>query len=304
MLHLSNISELSLPNCWLTIGVYDGVHAGHQSILQKLVDGAHAENLPAVVLTFHPHPATVLSAQPVPLLTLPEERAEQFAALGVDFVVTQAFDRPLAATSAEEFMAQLKEHLGLTTLLVGYDFALGRGRAGTPERLAQIGNGMHFRVEVVPAVENAGEVYSSTSIRTALLEGNIQKANQKLGRIYSLRGKVMHGDGRGGKIGIHTANIEPDVQKCVPANGVYACRVRVDDAWHDAVTNIGTRPTFTDARTTHIEAHLLDFSADLYGQTLEVQFVARLRGEQKFDGLEAILTQIRADIAQARQILQ
>lgn len=303
-MHTQNLENLSIPASWATIGVFDGVHLGHRQLLEPLVRGAQAQHLPAVVVTFDPHPALVLGGVDLKCLTTPEERAALLFDLGVDVVVTLPFDHALAAQTAEDFMARLSRSLGLKHLLAGYDFALGKGRAGTLPRLREIGLELGYTVETVPAHRRDDAVISSTAIRQDIAEGRVSDAALKLGRLYRVGGPVAHGDGRGRTIGIPTANVETPAGKVIPANGVYACLAWVDGKSHQAVVNIGVRPTFTPGETvSRVEAHLLAYDADIYGKILQLDFAARLRGEQKFSGIDALVAQIRADIEEARKIL-
>jgi riboflavin kinase/FMN adenylyltransferase len=305
MSHYRSLDTLALQNAWLTIGVFDGVHRGHQEILSQLTAGAQSDGAPAVVLTFHPHPAVVLGGKKeFKCLTTPEERAALLESLGVDVVITHPFDRDLAAQTAEAFMRRLAQTLGLRRLLVGYDFALGRGREGNVSRLTELGKTLGYEVRSIPPVTNAGATISSTNIRRQVAEGDVSAAAAGLGRNYALTGPVIHGDGRGRKINIPTANLEIPAEKIIPANGVYACWAWVGGKKYRAVTNIGIRPTFTPEEfAPHVETHLLDFDRDLYDQELRLEFVERLREERKFLSVEALVGQIHADIGRARLIL-
>ncbi len=303
MTHLRSLEALALQNSWLTIGVFDGVHRGHQAIIQQLTAGAHASGAPAVVLSFHPHPASILADIEIPCLTTPEERAALLAALGVDYVITLPFSRELAAQSPEEFMAAIAAPLGLRQLLIGYDFALGKNRAGTPERLTQIGKQLGYETRLLQAIQAEGVILSSSRVRRLLQSGEVAQAAAILGRFYTLTGPVVPGDGRGRTIGIPTANMDFPAGKLLPARGVYACRAGVNGKIYPALVNIGLRPTFTSGDPApRVEAHLLDFSANLYGQAMQLEFVHYLRSEQKFASAEALVAQIRADIEQARRI--
>ncbi|GAB4484817.1 MAG: bifunctional riboflavin kinase/FAD synthetase [Anaerolineales bacterium] len=303
MPHLHSLEGLTLKNSWLTIGVFDGVHRGHQSILQQLTAGAHASGAPAVVISFHPHPASVLAKLTIPCLTSPAERAELLMALGVEYVITLPFSRELAAQSPEKFMAAVAAPLGLRQLLIGYDFALGKNRAGTPERLTQIGKELGYETRLLPAIQAGGEILSSSRARALLQGGEVGLAADILGRFYTLTGPVVPGDGRGRTIGIPTANIDFPAEKLLPAYGVYACRALVGAKSHPAVVNIGLRPTFSSGDPApRVEAHLLDVSADFYGQPMTLEFIQRLRGEQKFDSAAALVAQIHADIERTRAV--
>jgi len=285
--------------------VFDGVHRGHAALLRRLVEGARQAGALPAVLTFHPHPAAVLKGETLfSCLTPPAEKAALLAGLGAQAVISLTFDRPLAEQSAETFMQRLSRSLGLRRLLIGYDFALGRGREGDAALLADLGKGLGYTVERVQPIADQEGIISSTSIRQHLLAGRAAEAAAQLGRCYSVSGPVVHGDGRGRKIDLPTANLAPPPEKVLPADGVYACWAWIEGQKHAAVTNIGTRPTFTpEAAGPSVETHILDFSGDLYGQELRLEFVARLREERKFAGVAALLAQIRADIQQAARIL-
>jgi len=305
MAHYRSLEEVNLQNSWLTVGVFDGVHRGHQQIIRQLTAGAHTNEAPAVVLTFYPHPATVLGGREIKGLTLPDERADLLAGLGVEAVITERFTRELSQVTAYEFMARLKRHLGLKHLLIGYDFALGKGREGNAPRLAEIGSELGYTVEVVSAVSDESGVISSTEIRKLIETGNVKEAAKLLGRPYSLHGPVIHGDGRGRTINVPTANIAYSREKMIPAKGIYACWAYLDGQKHLAAINIGTNPTFTpDKETPNVEAHLLDFRREIYEQDVRLEFVARLRDELRFESVETLLEQIWKDIEDTRRILQ
>lgn len=306
VIHSRSLEALALRNAWLTVGVFDGVHLGHRVLLHRLVEGARADGASSVVLTFDPHPAVVLGGRTdFKCLTTPEERAALLAELGVDVVVTQTFDRAFADQTAEQFMRLAARALGLRRLIIGYDTALGRGRQGDAARLAELGQRLGYRVEAIEPLRKGEEIISSTTIRARLAAGAVAEAAALLGRWYALAGPVVHGDGRGKRIDIPTANIAPPPGKLIPANGIYAAWAWVGGERYAAATNIGVNPTFTpDKATPNVEAHLLDFRGELYGREIKLEFVARLRDEMKFPSVQALLEQIRADIAQTRKILQ
>jgi len=306
MIHYRSLEEAFLQNSWLTIGVFDGVHRGHQEILSKLTAGAHQNGAPAVVLTFWPHPAVVLGKRyDLKTLTTPEERAELLGAQGVDAVITHPFTPDFAKLSAMDFMRRVARRLGLRSLWIGYDFALGHNREGDLERLTEIGEELGYGVQAIGPVKNGGDVLSSSLIRQRIREGNVSRAAENLGRYYNLTGPVIHGDGRGRKINIPTANIDYPKDKVIPANGVYATWAWVDGQRYPAASNIGINPTFTpDKRTANVEAHFLDFDRDLYDQEVKLEFVEYLRAELKFDSVEALLEKIHEDIVQTRDILK
>ncbi len=303
MIRAQSLDKLNLQNSWLTIGVFDGVHRGHQRIVHKLVSDAHQAGALAVVLTFWPHPATVLGNGEVKCLTTPDERAELLSALDVDAVITLPFDRSLANTSAQDFVARLKRHFGLKRLLIGYDFALGKGREGNAARLTEIGQELGYTVEVIRAVSDESGVISSTEIRKLVATGDVTEAAKLLGHNYGLHGPVVHGDGRGRQLGFPTANIDYPPEKMLPSNGIYVCWAWVNGNRHTAAVNVGVRPQFHDkADKPLVEAYILDFDEDIYGQDLRLQFVARLRDEMKFASVDALVQQMHRDVAGARQI--
>ncbi len=289
---------------WITIGSFDGVHRGHQALVGRLVEGAKAAGLPAVAVTFYPHPAVVLRDLQGPYyLTSPEERVELLKGLGIDEVVTITFDRALASLSAMDFMQRLKAHLNLQALFVGSNFTLGRNREGNVERLEEIGQELGYRVTVVDHVLEDGLVVSSSEVRKALQAGRVAHAAELLGRRYTVPGTVVHGDARGRAIGLPTANLDVWKQRILPANGVYATWVCLEGLRLPAVTNVGVRPTFANQpETPQIEAHLLDFDRDLYGQEIQVEFVEYLRPEEWFPSAEAMMEVVRKDIARSREV--
>lgn len=304
MQHHRFLEELTLKNSYLTVGVFDGVHRGHREIIHKLVRDAHMNNAPAVVLTFEPHPASVLTGREIRCLTTSDERADLLFLLGVDTVITQRFTPDLSAVPAHEYMSRLKSHLGLSHLLVGYDFALGRGREGNAPRLTEIGLELGYTVEVVPALGDESGVISSTEIRKLVSIGDMAEAAKLLGYRYRMGGEVIHGEGRGKKLNFPTANIDYPKQKAIPPNGIYACWARLGDERYMAATNIGLNPTFTPERKIpSLEAYLLDFDRDIYGEILTLEFVARLRDEIRYTNVEALIEQIHEDVKQTRVLL-
>jgi riboflavin kinase / FMN adenylyltransferase len=304
MQHYHSLEEVNLQNSWLTIGVFDGVHRGHQEIIQKLTTGAHTNDAPAVVLTFDPHPASVLSGHEIKCLTLPDERAELLGKSGVDVVITERFTRELSMVTAYDFMSRLTRQLGLQHLLIGYDFALGKGREGNAARLTEIGSELGYAVEVVSALSDESGVISSTEIRKLIEVGNVAEGARLLGHPYSLHGPVIHGEGRGKTINVPTANIAYSHEKMIPAKGIYACWAYLNNNKYRAAINIGTNPTFTpDKQIPNVEAYLLDLHRDIYGEDLRLEFVARLRDELRFDSVDGLLEQIWRDIEDTKRIL-
>jgi riboflavin kinase/FMN adenylyltransferase len=304
MLHAKSIDDISLDNSWLTIGVFDGVHRGHQEIIGALTAGARSEGSPSAVVTFWPHPATVLGRGTLRCLTTDDERAQLLASLGVDVVITHRFDAQVAATSARDFVASLQERVEFRHLLIGYDFALGKDREGNRGRLTEIGRELNFSVQVIPALGDESGVISSTEIRKLVAIGDVAEAAKLLGRPYGLGGPVVHGDNRGANLGFPTANIDYPHEKILPLNGVYACWASVDGQRHAAAINVGVRPQFHDgARIPLVEAHLLDFQRQIYGRDVQLEFISRLRDERKFESVPALVKQMRRDVGAVREML-
>ncbi len=299
----------------VTVGNFDGVHRGHQALLRYLSTVAAESPGPqpaTAIVTFDPHPLTVLRPDvPLKLLTTPYERLQIAAGLGIDVGVILPFTRELAALEPRAFLALLKQRLGLSALVVGPDFALGRGRSGNLEVLAGLAEEMDYRLVVLEPIAWEGKSVRSNVIRQHLAEGDVDEAAALLGRLYHVSGIVQVGDRLGHQLGIPTANFLETEHKLWPGNGVYATRTWLQrngrsHAYH-SVTNIGVRPTVNGALR-RLETHILDFppageSGDLYGQELTVEFVSRLRGEQKFDGVSQLVAQIHADIDAARRLL-
>lgn len=295
---------LSTRPAALTMGKFDGVHLGHRRLIETTIERARTLGLASAVLTWEPHPnAVIRPGQPLQLLTSLEEKSELIARLGPDLLIIAPFTRETMATSAENYMAQIVAAVPLRELWVGEDFAMGKGRAGDVPSLMEIGTRLGFAVGAVSKVTAGGELASASRVRELLRAGDVEGAVALLGRPFGLRGIVVEGDKRGRTIGFPTANLRIAEVHVLPADGVYACRVYLDGEGLPAVTNIGVRPTFDGLRRT-VEAHLLDWSGDLYGQSIRVEFLSRLRGEQKFAGIEALVAQIRRDADRARELLR
>lgn len=295
----------------LTVGVFDGVHRGHQTLVARTRDEARRRGLGAGVATFHPNPLAVLRPDVAfSYLTSLERRVELLREAGADWVAVVQFTSELALVSAEDFARMLVEDAGMRLLIVGEDFRLGRGREGDVTRLRELGVTLGFEVETLPLVAGdlddtgGADEISSTRIRRALAASDMRAVTVLLGRPFSLRGPVIHGDERGRAIGFPTLNIGVSADHALPPDGVYVTRAQVQSgqAWghvfHGA-TNIGTQPTFDGARR-RVETHLLDFEGDLYGQVVQIELVDRLRDEQKFDGIESLVAQIQQDIVATR----
>ncbi len=287
----------------VTIGSFDGVHRGHQRLLNRARQSALTAQRASVAITFFPHPSVVLGRAEPFYLTSPEEKLVQINQIGIDLLIELPFTRETSLTRAAEFVDQLITHLHMRELWIGHDFALGHNREGTPAFLTRLGQERGYVVHAIDALTNDGEIISSSNIRAALRAGDIAHANKQLGRPFRLSGRVVKGDGRGKTIGIPTANLEVWPEHAVPANGVYACRAWVGHIPHRAAVNIGTRPTVTHQSTRTIEAHLLDFDKDIYGINVALDFIARLRGEQKFAGVQELVAQIKKDVVRTRELL-
>lgn len=289
----------------VTVGVFDGVHRGHKFLVERLVSTARANNQNAVVLTFYPHPDAVLRGiDERYYLTHPDDRAQRLLDLGVDIVISHPFNEEVRQMRAADFVDRLLNHLQMSALWATANFAMGYQREGNIDFLREQGAAKGFDVETVDLVyaDENGDKISSSSIRTAVLEGDISRANRYLGRPFRLKGEVVHGAKRGRTIGFPTANVAVWNEQLRPQNGVYVCWAYLSEERFAAVTNVGKRPTF-DGKFVTIEAHLLDFNRDIYGQTLHLEFVERLRGEMKFNGIEELVAQIKQDVVDARALL-
>jgi riboflavin kinase/FMN adenylyltransferase len=299
------------PRGWrepaVTVGNFDGVHRGHRSLVEAAVRQARERGGTAVALTFDPHPSRVLSPDRAPstLMTL-DQRAEALGALGIDALAVLPFTFELSRQFAADFARTvLRDAVGARVVVVGENFRFGRGREGDLAALARLGESLGFTVLGTPPVLHEGAPISSTRIREALARGAVRAASEMLGRPFFVDGTVVKGAGRGREIGLPTANLAV-VNETLPARGVYACRCRElgdpGGALHPAVVNIGHRPTFGGGALS-VEAHLLDFDGDLYGRTLRTEFEERLREERTFAGPEALVAQVRDDVARARRML-
>jgi len=286
----------------ISIGVFDGVHLGHQYLLSKLLELSREQQLLSGVVTFRQHPQQVLAPQTkLPFLTDLSQRTRLLKNEGVDTVIILSFTPELAQLGALKFIQLLKKYLRMHGLVIGPDFTLGRNREGNSQTLSQLGQEMDFSLTVVEAVKIDGEVVSSTAIREALAKGDMSRVFKLAGRPFGLEGRVVSGTGRGLKLGFPTANLEINPEQAIPADGVYATWAYLDDKSYKSMTNIGTRPTFDSDEHT-IEVHLLDYNGDLFGQKLRIGFIKRLRDEKQFDSTEALKKQILEDIRQGRAI--
>lgn len=287
----------------VTFGVFDGIHLGHQAVINTLLKHATHDNLTSVLVGFYPHPLAFLAPERCPpLLTPLSKRVEILQQFGVDEIVMLSFDAQIASMSPESFVERvLIEKCRAKHVVVGYACQFGKNRAGNAERLVELSMEYAFAVSVVPPTEIDGAPVHSTRIREALAQGDLQQSSQLLGRPYSLIGTVVHGDGRGREIGFPTANIETQNQ-VYPPNGVYAIRAKLEERWLEGVLNIGTRPTFNGVNI-QVEGHFFNFDEIIYGKPIEIFFVEKIRSERKFPSPEFLIQQIQRDIAAAMEIL-
>lgn len=286
----------------VTVGAFDGIHRGHQAIIEGVRRAALDRDRASVVVTFFPHPSVVLGRVDPFYLTSTEEKIALLSAAGIDLLVVLPFTPETAKIRAADFVSMLIDDLRMREMHVGHDFAFGYQREGTVEFLQRISARRGFRVHQIDPLTNGDEVINSTGIRQVLREGKVEKAAAWLGRPFRLSGTVVQGDGRGRTIGVPTANLDVWQEHAVPANGVYAGRAWVGNLRYKAAVNVGVRPTVTDQPIRTIEAHLLDFDRDIYGKNVALDFVARLRGEQRFPSLDALVAQIKSDVETTRRM--
>jgi riboflavin kinase/FMN adenylyltransferase len=289
----------------VSVGVFDGLHLGHLEILHAAA--RRAASLPRVVVSFDPHPDVVLSKtfSPAPPLTPLGEKGARLAALGIRRFDVLPFTRELAALEPETFVERhLLEPYAMTALVVGRNFALGRGRSGNIERLSAIGRERGFEVEAVPLLRMDGDSVSSSRIRDLLAGGDVARAARLLGRRYTLSGRVVPGEAIGRTLGFPTANLRLHEEKLLPADGVYAVRARIGDEslWRPAAMSLGSRPVF-DGKERALEVHLLDWSGELAGRELEVELVEWIRGQEKFPSAEVLVQAMRRDLEETRRLL-
>lgn len=298
--HTPKELALSGPSV-LTIGNFDGVHKGHQSLILRTLELARTMQMTSIVVTFWPHPRRIVHPEKTHFpLTTRRKRLELLAALGVDCVLELDFTQELARQSPEEFVRNYLLAVNMRHLITGYDFCLGRGRSGHTEELRTIGATFGFSVEQMPALTQVGDIVSSTRLRALIAQGDLASANTLLGRHYEIEGEVIHGFGRGENLGFPTANLAPpDI--LLPADGVYAAYAQSPGVQAKALVNIGHNPTFGQLPLS-VEAFLLDHHGDLYGQTLSLALISRLRGEKRFAGPAELAAQITRDREQAQAI--
>lgn len=287
----------------ITIGAFDGVHVGHQHLIKHLVQRARETESVSAVVTFHPHPRTVLYPEkPTLYLTTLQEKTKLLGELGLDLLVILPFTSTLAHTSAGDFIRSICDHLRIGELWIASGFALGHNREGDVGYLRQVGRQRGFDVVVIEPLRLGGEVVSSSRIRSLVMEGRVEEAAELLGRYPRLTGRVVVGAGRGKGMGFPTANLAVDEGRVIPANGVYAVHAHLGAENHDGVANIGLRPTFDGSART-VEAHILDFEGELYGTELILEFVKRLRPERRYASADKLISQMQQDVESARIVL-
>jgi riboflavin kinase/FMN adenylyltransferase len=288
----------------VSVGVFDGLHLGHRTLISELVQQARSKNLLSAVITFKKHPMALLDpGEAVPSLTSLTERIRLLKEMGVDIVITLTFSHELAELGAQSFVLLLQGHLKMQGMILGWDFALGRHREGSLETLHDLGKKLGFSTKVVGPVKYGEEVISSTTIRRALSGGEIEKANAMLGRPYSLEGSVVTGEGRGTLLGYPTANLDLDPVQALPSDGIYATLAYFDGRTYPSATFIGRRPTFGGAERT-VEVQVLDFTGNLYRKNIKIDIIERLRGVEKFPDAASLKEQIEKDILSVRKRLE
>lgn len=284
----------------LTLGVFDGLHLGHQQIMQKVVERAQATGTHATAITFDPHPRAVLHPESAPpLLQTLDQRLANFEVLGIEQAIVVRFNREFASHPAEDFLRDIvHDRLHAEEVYLGKGFAFGKDRGGNIELLRKMSGELGFFADEVPEVRLRGQRISSSTIRHSLSEGRVNLARRMLGRPYGVEGVIIRGNRRGHTIGFPTANLKPH-NRVIPRFGVYATASLVDGIWRKSITNIGIRPTFETDVEPSIESYIFDFDGELYGDVLRVRFLHRIRDERKFSGIEELKAQIEKDIKRA-----
>jgi len=297
--HGTNNAKIARPTC-LTLGVFDGLHLGHQRIMQTVVERAKATDTIPTAITFDPHPRAVLHPENAPpLLQTLDQRLAAFAVLGIQQTIVIRFTKDFAANEAEEFLREtVHERLQAKEVYLGKGFEFGRNRGGNIELLKKMSAELGFFADEVPEIRLHGQRISSSKIRHLLVEGNINPARKMLGRPYGVEGQIEHGSQRGHEIGFPTANLKPK-NRVIPRNGVYVTATLIDNVWRRSITNIGVRPTFETEVEPSIETYIFDFDGNLYGNVLRVRFLHRIRDERKFSGITELKAQIEKDTRRA-----
>ncbi|HEX8141667.1 MAG TPA: bifunctional riboflavin kinase/FAD synthetase [Pyrinomonadaceae bacterium] len=295
LFHGTDNAEIARPTV-LTLGVFDGLHLGHQLIMRTVVERARATGAVPTVITFDPHPRAVLHPESAPpLLQTFDQKIEAFGVLGLEQTIVIRFNKAFAQLRAEDFLRDVvAERLQAREVYLGRGFAFGRDREGNIELLRKVSGQLGFRAEEVPEVQLRGQRISSSLIRKLLAEGRVNLARRMLGRPYGVEGRVVRGRERGRTLGFPTANLRPQ-NRVIPRNGVYVTATLIEGAWRRSITNVGTRPTFERAAEPSVETYVMNWSGDLYGDVLRVRFLHRLRDERKFASIEDLREQIERD---------
>ena len=304
LFHSTDNADIARPTV-LTLGVFDGLHLGHQLIMKTVVERARSFDAVPTVITFEPHPRAVLHPDSAPpLLQTFDQKIEALGVLGIEQTIVIHFDRAFSEISAEEFLREVvAERLQAKAVYLGRGFAFGHGREGNIELLRRVSERLGFLADEVPEVRLRGKRIGSTRVREVLQKGRVNLARRMLGRPYGVEGPVVRGDARGAELGFPTANLHPQ-NRVIPRGGVYVTATLIEGRWRRSVTNIGTRPTFGDATEPSVETHVLDWSGNLYGDVLRVRFLHRLRDEKKFGSIDELKTQIARDAERAQRFFE
>lgn len=302
-----SISEIDFnQNSIVTIGTFDGVHLGHQEIIKELITRAEKTDARTVLITFEPHPREVVGRGPAKLLTTIDERLQLLAGFKIDVVLIINFTFEFSRLPYEEFFTNfIMEKIGVKEIIVGYDHMFGRDREASIEQLKELGNQFGFTVDMMPPIKIDNEVVSSSKVRDILLRGDVCLAEKYLGRLFTLQGNVVKGDGRGRIIGFPTANLQPlSDKKLLPAEGVYFVSIKIDNSCYFGMLNIGVRPTFGNDMRRVIEVHLFDFDEELYGKNVIINFHRRIRSEKKFASTDELIIQLNKDKLYCENIIK
>ena len=299
LFHGTDNAEIQRPTV-LTLGVFDGLHLGHQLIMQTVVERARAVRAIPTVITFDPHPRAVLHPESAPpLLQTFDQKIEAFGVLGIEQTIVVRFTKQFASIQADQFLREVvKDRLHAKEVYLGKGFAFGHGREGNIDLLRKLGDELGFVAGEVPEVSLRGKRVSSSKIRELLTRGQVNLARRMLGRPYGVEGLVERGAERGHKLGFPTANLHPH-NRVIPRNGVYVTGTLIDGQWRRSVTNVGLRPTFADATEPSVETYVMNWGGDLYGDVVRVRFLYRLRDERKFSSIDQLKTQIARDVQRA-----
>lgn len=301
-----NISEAKhIKNPVLTLGVYDGIHLGHQAIISQLNRIAEEIDGESVLLTFEPHPRITLNkgADSLQLLTLADEKTELLKNYGLQNLIIHPFTKEFSQLGADDFVKLLVDEIGISSIVIGYDHHFGKDRSGDFQELSRLSKIYGFDCVKVNEIKSEGNHISSTQIRKSLLEGNLEFATKGLNRNYCLKGTVVDGDKLGRTFGYPTANLKVENYKLIPGNGVYVVKVFVDDEFFKGLLSIGTRPTVSNTNEKRTEVYILDFDRDIYGKEIKIEFFKKLRDDQKFDSIEKLISQMDVDKAEAEKFI-